>query len=631
MSAVVDKNRKGFAFLVFEKPGVKDIFVPPREANGLFQGDRVEVCLSPDNEVIELKVLSRRFSEVVGRYFTESGHSRGPRGGRLAIERRKMSEEIFVPAGCREARDGDWVRARIIHHERGYHHATAEIVQVFGNILPASSDIGSIAAEYGLIEHHSKEAVREAVDARMGGESDFRAHGRRDLRHMPFITIDGETARDFDDAVFVERSGPGFILWVAIADVSFFVRPGTALDRDARARGTSVYFPERAFHMLPGELSENLCSLKPGVPRHAFTAKISLDSSGRRTGLELMESVIQSRRRATYNEIAAEHDLHGKNPDWEFAPHFELYARLRRRRMERGSIDFDMPEAEAIVDHLGEPVSISKRERLDSHKLIEEFMICANEGVTEWICARGWPFVYRVHAEPDAAKIAEFARMAARTGTRIETKTGLSKALSVFLRKIADHPAASLFNMLLLRSLKQAVYATSNIGHFGLASRAYTHFTSPIRRYPDLVVHRLLKAALKHGGTQGKQSAGDHRDLDSIAAHCSYRERLADEASREAMRLKQSRLVARMLGEEFEAIISGMTENGFFVQIQEPFVEGFVSLESMEDDQYRLDSERMVFSGRRRKRVFAMGQKIHVRAVRADIETRQIDFALAVK
>lgn len=631
LKATVDKNHKGFGFLLFEDRRFEDAFVSPRDAETLFHGDRVEVSISPDGEVTAITVLEHRFRELVGRF---TPHPMGEvRGGWVVYERKRAREEIFVPKPIKGVNSNDWVRAKLHFHESGPFPVTAEVTEIYGPLLPPSADIGMVAAEYNLIEEHSSAAVREAEQMRLEVPGKD-LEGRADLREVPFITIDGETARDFDDAVFVERNAGGWTLWVGIADVSHYVSDGTHLDREARSRGTSVYFPERAFHMLPRALSENLCSLRPNEPRLAMVAKMEFDSLGKRIGTEVMEAVIESKRRATYNEIEAEWKANRKDPDWHYAPHFELYQRIKKARSDRGSIDFDLPEAEIHCDPGGEVISISQRPRLDAHRLIEEFMIAANEAVTDWMMEREWPFVYRVHEEPAAQSLERFQQLAATVGVRFSLDAAASpKVLADVVRRLEGHAAQAMLNTALLRSMKQAIYSSTHGIHYGLASEGYTHFTSPIRRYPDLVVHRLLRQALRmekggRGSPQGGSRDKLEQELGEICEHCSYRERLASDAERESHRLKKVRAMVDRLGEEFDAKVVGMIEPGLFAEIQEPYVEGMISKESMMDDFYEFNEERMIFYGRRKKRTFRIGDPVRVRVLRADIDRRQIDLGL---
>ncbi len=624
----MEKNARGFAFLAFEDRKREDAFVPPREAQKLFHGDRVEVTTS-HGQITRIEVLEHRFRELVGR-FTPQPSPKG-RGGWIAYERKRTREEIWAPSAPADAKPGDWVRAKLTFHQGGPFPVTAEVTEVFGKELPARADLQMVASEYNLVEEHTAEAEREAraMTLEVPGRD---LEGRTDLRKIPFITIDGETARDFDDAVFVERAKSGYVLWVGIADVSHYVREGTALDREARSRGTSVYFPERAFHMLPRALSENLCSLRPNEPRLAMVARMEFDRQGKRGKTELFSAVILSRRRATYNEIQVEHDAHGKDPNWEFRAHFELYRMLRRQRTARGSIDFDFPEAEMKVAPDGDVISITQRPRVDAHRLIEEFMIAANEAVTAWMMERSWPFVYRVHDVPARQALEKFQELAANVGVKFAAGDATDpKIFAEFVARLEGHPAQQLLSVGLLRSMKQAIYSATHGIHFGLASEGYTHFTSPIRRYPDLVVHRLLRAALEQGRAPAERERKKLEDeLAAICEHCSYRERLAAEADREASKLKQVRLMTRHLGDEFDGTVNGMIDAGMFIQVGSPFVEGLLLKEAMTDDFYQFDEEKMTFRGARKRRLFRIGDPIRVVCVRADIDRRQIDFGLVV-
>jgi len=634
--ATIDKNHKGFGFLIFhENKEVEDTFVPPGEAARFFHGDRVSVKVGPGGRILGLTLIERRFKEIVGRFQPNyGGPPRPTQPGIVQFERKKAREEIFIPHAPLSVKAGDWVQVQLDTDSRSAarYGFSGKIVKHFGAELPATADVGMIAAEFSLTEAHSPDSIREAEAFELD-LSEVKSGIRRDLRETPFITIDGETARDFDDAVYVERIKSGYRLWVAIADVSHYVNTGSALDKEAYSRGTSVYFPERAFHMLPRALSENLCSLKPNVDRLAFVSVIDFDRNGNKVSTELCEAVINSKRRATYNEIQAEYKIHGNDKAWQYKSHFELYFLLRKKRSGRGSIDFDLPEASIVCNEEMEPVEIVNRERLDAHRLIEEFMISANEAVTEWALQRNWPFIYRTHDEPSEEALLRFETLAHNAGIRLKLdpeSDNLNFLLADVVGRLQGHPAQTLLNTMLLRSMKQAVYSAEHKGHFGLASEAYTHFTSPIRRYPDLVVHRLLRLAVR---TQLGKTHRPHpreietfaKQLDSIASHCSYRERLAAEADREAIRLKQARYMLKHMGEEFEGKVNGLIENGIFVEIRTPFVEGFIHRDTLSDF-FIFNEERMTFTGKRSRKTFKIGDQIRVRVARADIEKRTIDF-----
>ena len=649
LKGVVDKNKRGSGFLIFDRRDLEDLFIPRYYLDQLFHGDRVEVAVNEDGEIEDIKVLQHRFKEIFGRITLDVGYDRGKpdgavkkakpkvRAGFLIYERKKAKEEVWVPSVPPEVKEGDWVKAEVIFAEgsdgkeaKGKNVISAKILEVIGKDLPAIYDIQMVAGEFNLTEHHTFEAVKQAESYKLEipGKDEV---GRTDLRHIPFMTIDGERARDFDDAVFVERTNTnGFRLWVAIADVSHYVKETTPLDNEAYARGTSVYFPERAFHMLPRALSEELCSLKPNVPRLTMAVSIEYSSEGEKGEIKLYDAIIESRRRATYTEIQTEID------DPKHAEMVALYRILRVKRNDRGSIDFDFPEAEIILDEKsGEPSDIVVRERQDSNRLIEEFMIAANESVTEWMLSKKLPFIYRIHEEPSIEAIEKFKKLARNMGVTLAGPGGVPRpaVLAAFIKTLKGHPAETVLATGLLRSMRQAIYSATHGEHFGLASEAYTHFTSPIRRYPDLLVHRQLRAALHAEQDHGKKLHGKALDqvqekLEEAAEHCSYRERIASEAERESIRFKQVRLMAKHLGKEFEGKVSGLNDKGIYVQLFSPYCEGMVQVESMKDDWYEFNDERMMMSGRRTKRMFQVGTAVKIQVVRVDLDSRQVEFEL---
>jgi ribonuclease R len=624
--------------LVFDRNDLEDLFIPKYYVEQLFHGDRVEVYVNEEGEIEDLKVLEHRFKEIFGKVTLGDGHIFGPefkktkqkaRTGYLIYERKKAKEEVYIPSVPAEVKEGDWVKAEMQFGENGV--ATAKIVERIGPTLPASYDIQMVAGEFNLKEHHSFEAVKQAESYRLEipGKDEI---GRTDLRHIPFFTIDGERARDFDDAVYVEKlEHHGYRLWVAIADVSHYVKEGTALDTEAYSRATSVYFPERAFHMLPRALSEELCSLKPNVPRLSMACSIDYTKDGEKGDIHLYDAIIESRRRATYTEIEAE------KTETRHQDLFDLYRILKKARHERGSIDFDFPESEIILDEKsGEPSDIVVRERNDAHRLIEEFMIAANESVTEWMLERKLPFVYRIHEEPSMEAIEKFKRLSRNMGVALASReNGIPrpKALAEFIKTLKDHPAEPVLATALLRSMRQAIYSASHGEHYGLASEGYTHFTSPIRRYPDLIVHRLLRETLhreqkKERHPAGKEAEASQNKLEEMAEHCSYRERVASDAERESIRFKQMRMMAKHIGDEFEGKVNGLTEKGMFIQLWHPYCEGMVTAESIGDDFYEFNEERMLMVGRKKRRTFTIGMKVMIQVVSVDLDQRRVEFRL---
>lgn len=604
LKARIDKTRQGAAYLIFDDNSFEDLFVPARFAEEYFHGDRVLVAINDNTmEVASIELINHRATEWMAQIT-------GPKQANILTK--KGDEPVTIDSPL-QGKKGDYVKVVLKDGRR------ARSVQLLGQDIPASHDCDWIAREHGLVEHHSPAAKQEAqkFPTEINEKSD---PNRKDLRDIPFITIDGKTARDFDDAIFVERhESTKWKLWVAIADVSHYVTPGSKIDIEAHERGTSVYFPERAFHMLPRELSEELCSLKPNVPRYAFVSEIIIDDKGKIEKTNLHIALIESRRRATYEEIEEE-----KNSPTH-ADMFALYRLLRGVRNTRGSMDFDLEELEILVDSGGEPTQITIRQRLDSHRLIEEFMIKANEAVTEWAIHNKAPFIYRIHAAPTPIALAKFLDTCRSFG--VSTPKGLAPenpaSWQKLIENIRGHTAEHVLNYGLLRSMKQAVYSVTNEGHFGLASTAYTHFTSPIRRYPDLQVHRELKRTLlKQSKDQKKETAL----LKEVSEHCSYRERLASEAERDALKLKQVRFMARRLGEIMTARVEGVQERGCFLRTLESPVDGFLPIQNLKD-YYTFNEGRHELIGRRSNNKISVGSVIQVQCVKADLIERSIEFS----
>ena len=620
--ATLDKNPKGFGFLVFDDRETEDLFLPPKWASAYLHGDRLKVFVNSKGGVEDLEIYERRSKELIGKYVT---HPSKKHPGFLHYQSKRSEEEIPLTSQP-QAKSGDWVRARIVPSENHKNSLLAEPVQVYGPDLPASADLDLICGEFNLTEMHSKEAIEQAKSYSFQINPKDQ---RKDLRDEEFITIDGKTARDFDDAILVKKLGGDYQLFVAIADVSHYVTPKSPIDDEAFQRATSIYFPERAFHMLPSELSENLCSLRPNEDRLALICEVAYKASGEKKSVKVYNGVIRSKRRATYEEIQKEYDENQKNNSWPFHAHFELFDILKKKRDERGSIEFDLPEAYVNVDAKGEPTEIETYVRKESHRLIEEFMIAANESVTEWAIEKKLPFIYRIHEIPSQESIEKFEELARSVGLNLNLKQAAQnpKKLAKLIVDLEDHPATLLLNMMLLRSMKQAIYSEVHEGHYGLASIAYTHFTSPIRRYPDLVVHRILKSAVIDGVEKTKKRF-EEEHLSEAAKHSSQRERLADQAERLGNKLKQIRLMQKHLGEGFQGMIQGMNSKGLFIQIQSPFVEGFLPKERLRGDLYQFHEKKMIYQGNRSKKAFKIGDRLNVVIARSSLESREIELDL---
>jgi ribonuclease R len=445
------------------------------------------------------------------------------------------------------------------------------------------------------------------------------------------VTIDGERAKDFDDAISIKRTDDGYRLWVHIADVGFFVGWDSLIDKEARKRGTSVYFPDRVIPMLPKELSEDLCSLRPKVERMAFTVEMDFDMHGERTDTRFYPSIINSNERMTYTsvkKILVDEDRKERQKYNYLLQDFEMMGELcnilKSRRLKRGSLDFDLPEPEVLLDIQGNPENIIRAERNFAHMIIEEFMIAANEAVAGHLEALNIPSLYRIHEEPDPMKLEGIMKIISSLRILKKTKTITPKDFSDLIKQIQGTPEEEIINHMILRSLKQAKYSPINVGHFGLASESYTHFTSPIRRYPDLVVHRILREVLT------KKHLGDKRikDLESllpdIAFHSSRMERQADEAERAVLSAMRVWFMRDKVGEEFEGKVVSVTPYGLKIRLKDYYVEGFLHVSYMTDDFYQYDEKSLSLHGVHRKKRFTIGKELKVRIDRVDMEEREI-------
>jgi ribonuclease R len=633
-------HRDGYGFVCTGKAEEEDIFVPARYIGDALHTDMVEVEVAAGRggkrEGKIRRVLERRVNvllgrlEHMGRYF------------RVIADDARVRRQIQIPdKKLGGARHGQYVVVRINKYPKGQEPMQGEVLRVLGNRGSLDTEKHAVIIHHQLPTDFPKEVIKEA-DACFNLMTRDVLSGRRDLRNINFVTIDGETARDFDDAVAVARTRDGNIrLWVSIADVSHFIKERTALDREALSRGNSVYFPDDCLPMLPQQLSNDLCSLKPKVDRLTVTAEMDIDANGNVLRSEFYDSMIRSRERMTYTavkKILVDDDPETKERYKELLSDFELmeecFGRLRKKRMARGSIDFDLPEPEIIIDLTGGIEEIVKAERHVGHMMIEEFMIAANESVAEFLTNCHSGCIYRVHDRPAAKKIYEFAALLENLGYDIKLAPNVTtKTLARIVDLVRGSPHERLVNTSLLRSLARAAYSEKNAGHYGLASKCYCHFTSPIRRYPDLVVHRLLKTVLgrkaKGKGTRVPGSGSRVPDLAEIAEHCSRRERIAMDAERETMKLYTAYFMKDKIGKTFEGVISHVTKFGFFVELFEYFIEGVVRKESLPDDKYIFDEEGYVLAGKRHRSSFRIGDPVRVSVESVDITSREVLFNLA--
>lgn len=624
----------GFGF-VRPGEGGEDIFINPRRLAGAMHGDAVVARVEGfkgggRKEGRIIRIVKRAHKTLVGRFEAAKGV-----GIVVPSDERILCQVIIPPGETKGARDGMIVSVEITRWPAKDMAPAGKIIETIGDPDDPGVEAEVILRKFGLPNRFPPDVMHEVRSVQMEvDEGDIR--GRYDLRGKKTFTIDGETARDFDDAVSIEKTDHGYRLWVSIADVSHYVKEGTALDGEAYSRGTSVYFPDRCIPMLPEALSNGICSLNPREDRLTMTAELDFDSRGAVIKKRFFESVIRSAERMTYTNVkkllsAEDGGLNERYrhilPDVKLME--ELALKLTERRIEAGSIDFDLPEPQIIIDIEGNVEDIVRSQRNIAHRIIEEFMLAANRAVAEEFSSRGLPFLYRVHDEPDEESVTDFMDFISGFGLHLRRDTG-PKEFQRVLRSVEGRPEERLVNHVLLRSMKQAVYSDENIGHFGLAFKDYTHFTSPIRRYPDLIVHRLLKLLLRHTYKSGERERMETA-LPGMAAHTSGRERKAMEAEREIADLKKAQFMKDKEGDVFEGLISGVTSFGFFVELKEYFVEGLVHVSSLLDDYYIFDGKKHSLTGEHTKRVFRLGDEVTVRVGKVDLERRRIDLALEEK
>jgi ribonuclease R len=629
----------GYGFVTPERPleSGGDIYISPPLLNEAMHGDRVVVRIErvKDGGRFEgrvIRILERSSAWIIGRYDRDDAGM-----GYVVPFDRRVLMDIFVPPGHEGgASPGEMVSVEITRWPTSNRGASGRVVDVLGDIDAPGVDTEIIIRKYNIPDAHSDDAVTEAV--RLGtavAEKDIR--GRTDFRGTPTVTIDGEHARDFDDAITIEKLPNGhYWLGVHIADVSHYVHEGTALDREAYERGTSVYFPERAVHMFPSELATGLCSLNPHVDRLVQSCLMEVDRHGQVVRHELHDGVINSDERMTYtavNGILTDRDPALMKQYEPLVPMFErmkeLFAILNDARRRRGSIDFDLNEAEVIIDEGGEVEAIIALHRNVAHRLIEEFMLLANETVASHLEANEAPALYRIHEEPDVTKVSKFEDFVSGFGYSLGAPLTSMRPrhFQKLLQRIEGKPEEKPIAFLMLRTMQKARYAPENLGHFGLAASSYTHFTSPIRRYPDLVVHRALRAA-RHATLSAEEREEQREELPEVARHCSEMERRADDAERELLQWKKVKFMADKVGDVFQGYITGVAAFGLFIELVEHFVEGMVHVSTMADDYYRFVDGAHLLRGENTQKVYRLGDKVDVQVVRVNMELRQVDLGL---
>lgn len=629
---VFSGNARGFGFVAIEGQE-EDVFIPADRTGGALHGDRVQIVIDSEGrggrpEGTVVRILEHANETLVGTYEKGKGY------GFVIPDNQRISKDIFIPQGCSQgAVSGHKVMVKIKDFgEKKGKKPEGVITEILGHIHDPGVDILSIVRAYGLPEDFPAAVKTQLKQIPDEVKKDSWA-GRKDLRDLPTVTIDGEEAKDLDDAISIERAGEGYRLGVHIADVSHYVQEHTPLDEEAFKRGTSVYLVDRVIPMLPHKLSNGICSLNEGEDRLALSCLMEIDSQGNVTGHEIAETVIRSDRRMTYtavNAIVTDHDPQVTAEYAEFAEMFllmkELADILRKKRHARGSIDFDFPESKIVLDEKGKPLEIKAYERNAATRIIEDFMLLANETVAEDYFWQELPFLYRTHDKPDEDRMKRLGTFINNFGYVLRMPGGqvYPKEIQKLLDKVEGTPEELLISRLTLRSMKQAKYTTENTGHFGLAARYYTHFTSPIRRYPDLQIHRIIKESL-HGGLTGKRISHYEKILPQVAVQTSALERRADEAERETDKLKKVQYMERFIGQEFEGVISGVTSWGFYVELPNT-VEGLVHISELRDDYYVFLEERYELSGEMTGKTYKLGQTIRVQLTGCDRFSKTIDF-----
>ena len=636
----ISVHRDGYGFVAPDGGG-DDVFVPAKAVGGALHGDKVSLRTEKSRmgrgklEGRVVAVLERANSRVVGRL------EENRRGAILVPEDIRIGTFFAIPAKAKaNAVDGQQVVVEVTSWPVGGRPPEGKVIEILGWPDDPQVEVQTIIRRFDL-PHRFEPATlaeAEAIPAQVGKDD---LKDRVDLRKLPTVTIDGETAKDFDDAISLRPEGNHWRLWVSIADVSHYVKPGTQLDQEAYLRGTSAYFPDRCIPMLPERLSNGICSLNPHVDRLTMTAEMLFNQTGQMLESRCYPSVIRSCARLTYTlvkQVIVDGDEKALGDQRTLAPMLqqmkELALVLMAMRRTRGSIDFDLPEPEIIIGLTGQTEAIIKSERNLAHQLIEEFMLAANEAVARFVTEQQLPFIYRIHEQPDPARLADFRDFILPFGFSLDLQGDkvAPTALQQLIAEAEGKPEERMVNYGLLRCMKQARYAAINLGHFGLASACYTHFTSPIRRYPDLIVHRLLRLALAHA--EGRLNKQQQRELDRIGAtlaeaaeHTSKRERVAMEAERDIVELKKLQFMQSRIGQEFDGFIAGVAGFGFFVELTEVFVEGLVHVSTLADDLYRFEEKEHALVGRRGK-VLRIGDPVRVRVVAVNPQARRIEFVL---
>lgn len=633
LEGTIKRHPDGFGFFIPDSSEHADVFIPAHAMTGTMSNDRVVVRPIPEKDGRFrgdiIRILERAQKKVAGRFLVIND-----KYGIIKDEGKGWGMDLRIPLeDSMNAKNNELVAAEIKSYpendrsDKG--NFVGKVIQILGDATSALNDIKRVIVNQNIPDEFTQATLEEAKKFNSNPtEKDFA--GRKDLRHLPIITIDGATAKDFDDAIYTEMTHNGFHLYVAIADVSHYVRPNTAIDKDAYERGTSVYFPNFVAPMIPEALSNGLCSLNPNVPRLALVAEMHFDFTGEMTTSQFYEGVIQSQARVTYGqaqEVIEGSELsqfnHVKDNILKSA---DLAKVLMAKRFKEGSLDLEVPETELVIDGTGEPIDVVKSERLFAHRLIEEMMLAANVAVAKYLGSKDIPSLYRIHEPPDPMKMSLLQKFIANLGSKAKfTGQKLQKQLTKALHEFEGKPQADVIHILTLRSMSQAKYTIDNVGHFGLGFDYYTHFTSPIRRYPDLIVHRLIKNQL---GIDGYRLIAED-DLQTAGTWLSACEQRSAKSERQIQAIKKARFMQKLLGETYEGMISSVTKFGFFVMLKQYNIDGLVRIDDLGTEKsWVFDEDTMSLVSKKTGQIFAIGDLVTVTVSLVDIEQGQINFVL---
>lgn len=627
-------NQKGFGFVILDDSEKDDVFISPENLNGAMHKDRVLCRIiaeanknhRAEGEIVQ--ILEKGISEIVGTYEDVKNF------GFVVADDKKIAQDIYIPKGKNKgAVTGHKVVVEIKNWSNEKRNPEGVITEILGHINDPGVDILSIIRQFELPTDFPSEVHKQIENIGLEINPDD-TEGRLDLRDIQMVTIDGEDAKDLDDAISLKKLENGnYSLGVHIADVTNYVKEGTPLDKEAFKRGTSVYLVDRVIPMLPHKLSNGICSLNAGEDRLALSCLMEIDNKGTVVSHKIAETVINIDKRMSYTivkKILEDKDSELISENKDFIELFETMEQLclilRRKRTKRGAIDFDFPEAKIILDENGKPLEIKPYERNIATKIIEEFMLVCNETIAEDYYWQSKPFVYRSHDIPDEEKILKLSQFISNFGYFIKGSEVHSKDIQKVLNDIEGKPEEHVISKVVLRSMKQARYTATNNGHFGLAAKYYCHFTSPIRRYPDLQIHRIIKENI-HGGLTPKKENYLKNKMPEVAKQCSITERVAEEAERETDQLKKVQFMADKVGQIFDGIISGVTSWGMYVELENT-VEGLVHVTAMDDDYYIYDEQNLLFTGEHSKKEYRLGQKVKVQLMKTNLEEKTIDFNL---